>query len=94
MGPALSAIEQGYQVYFITDASGGVSDEAHERAVTRMVQAGAIPMTWLQYLLELQRDWARSETYVETNEGAKKHGGGYGLGIIYAKEMFNAKEGK
>lgn len=94
VGPVLSAIDQGYQVYFVTDASGGVSDEAHERAVTRMVQAGAIPITWLQYMLELQRDWARQGTYAGTTGVAKKHGGGYGLGIIYAKEMFKAQEGK
>lgn len=89
----LSAIDEGYEVYFVTDASGGVSEEAHEMAVQRMVQAGAIPITWLQYLLEIQRDWARSETYQITNEIAKQHGGGYGLGIIYAKTMFNASEG-
>jgi len=94
VGPALSAIEQGYQVYFITDASGGVSEEAHERAVQRMVQAGAVPMTWLQYLLELQRDWARTETYAATTGIAKQHGGGYGLGIIYAKKMFRAQESR
>ena len=59
-----------------------------------MVQAGAPPITWLQYLLELQRDWARTETYAVVTGIAKEHGGGYGLGIIYAKEMFNAKEGQ
>ncbi len=59
-----------------------------------MVQAGARPITWLQYLLELQRDWARTETYDVVIGIANGHGGGYGLGIIYAKEMFNAKEGQ
>jgi len=59
VGPALSAIEEGYEVYVITDACGDVSAEAHERAVQRMIQAGAIPVTSIQYLLELQRDWAR-----------------------------------
>ena len=93
VGPALSALEQGYEVYFVTDASGGVSDEAHAMAVDRMVQAGAKPMTWLQYMLELQRDWARQETYAAVTGIAKEHGGGYGLGIIYAKEMFGAQEG-
>ena len=63
VGPAISALEQGFEVYVITDACGDVSTEAHERAVERMVQAGAQPMTSLQYLLELQRDWARTETY-------------------------------
>lgn len=93
VGPALSALSQGFEVYVITDACGDVSDEAHERAVERMVQAGARPMTALQYLLELQRDWARAETYDLTTGIAKKLGGGYGLGITYAKTMFGAQEG-
>ncbi len=92
VGPVLSALEQGYEVYFVTDASGGVSDDAHDMAVSRMVQAGATPITWLQYLLELQRDWARGETYKVVTDIAKEHGGGYGLGIIYANTMFDGHE--
>ena len=90
VGPALSAIDQGFEVYVIADACGDVSDEAHERAMERMVQAGARPMTSLQYLLELQRDWARSETYEATTGVAKTFGGAYGLGIIYARTMLGA----
>jgi len=93
VGPALSALDQGFEVYVITDASGDVSDEAHERAVERMVQLGARPMTSLQYLLELQRDWARGDSYNETVATAIAHGGGYGLGLVYAKTMFGAAEG-
>lgn len=93
VGPVLSAIDEGYDVYFVTDASGGVSKEAHDMAVQRMVQAGAHPVTWLQYMLELQRDWARGGTYEAVTGIAKAHGGGYGLGIIYAQSMFGAKEG-
>ncbi|MFG1208859.1 hydrolase [Xanthobacter flavus] len=93
VGPALSAIEQGFEVYVIADACGDVSDEAHERAMQRMIQAGARPMTSLQYLLELQRDWARTATYDMTTGIAKTYGGAYGLGIIYAKTMFGASEG-
>jgi nicotinamidase-related amidase len=92
VGPALSAIEQGYEVYVITDASGDISEEAHERAIQRMVQAGVKPMTSLQYLLELQRDWARGETYELTTGVAKIWGGAYGLGVTYAKTMFGASE--
>ena len=77
----------------MTDACGDVSTEAHERAVERMVQAGARPMTALQYLLELQRDWARGDTYELTTGIAKTYGGSYGLGVIYAKTMFGAHEG-
>ncbi|HSI60055.1 MAG TPA: hydrolase [Ideonella sp.] len=93
VGPALSAIEQGYEVYVLADACGDVSAEAHNRAMERMVQAGARPMTSLQYLLEMQRDWARTETYEMTTGIAKKFGGAYGLGITYAKTMFGAHEG-
>lgn len=92
--PVLSAIDEGYDVYIVTDASGGVTKEAHDMAVQRMVQAGAHPVTWLQYMLELQRDWARGETYAPVMKIAREHGGGYGLGIIYASDMFKAKEGK
>lgn len=87
VGPALSALDQGFEVYVIADACGDVSEEAHARAVERMVQAGARPMTSLQYLLELQRDWARTETYEATTGLAGTFGGAYGLGIIYAKTM-------
>ena len=93
VGPVLSALEQGFEVYVITDASGDISEEAHERAVTRMIQAGARPITALQYLLELQRDWARGDTYDLTTGIARQWGGAYGLGITYAKSMFNASEG-
>ena len=93
VGPALSALDQGYEVYVIADACGDVSVEAHERSMERMAQAGARPMTSLQYLLELQRDWARSETYALTTGIARTWGGTYGLGITYAKTMFDAHEG-
>ncbi len=93
VGPVASAIDQGFDCYFISDACGDISEEAHERACQRMIQLGAKPMTALQYLLELQRDWARTETYDATTGVAKKFGGGYGLGITYAKTMFGASEG-
>ncbi|WP_028219709.1 hydrolase [Paraburkholderia oxyphila] len=93
VGPALSALDQGFEVYVIADACGDVSDEAHERAMERMTQLGARPMTSLQYLLELQRDWARGETYNQTVATSIAHGGAYGLGLIYAKTMFGASEG-
>jgi nicotinamidase-related amidase len=84
VGPTLSAITAGYETYVITDACGDVSAEAHERAIERMIQAGARPMTSLQYLLELQRDWTRQETYAAVMALATKHGGGYGIGVQYA----------
>lgn len=93
VGPTLSALDQGFEVYVIADACGDVSVQAHDRAMDRMVQAGVRPMTALQYMLELQRDWARSDTYELTTGIARQYGGAYGLGITYAKTMFGAHEG-
>jgi nicotinamidase-related amidase len=87
VGPVISALEDGYQVYVVADASGGVSAEAHAMAMQRMIQAGAIPMTWMQYLLELHRDWARVGKYAEVTAIAVEHGGAYGLGIDYIGTM-------
>jgi nicotinamidase-related amidase len=83
--PTIDAIKEGYEVYIVTDASGGTSVEAHERAIQRLIQAGAAPMTWLQVLLEWQRDWARQDTYEPVLAIAKEHAGAYGIGIRYAK---------
>jgi len=85
--PAISAIQAGYEVYAVVDASGASSAEAHETAIRRMVQAGVIPVTWLQVLCELQRDWARTETYAEVTNLIREHAGAYGAGIFYVEEM-------
>jgi len=82
---ALCAIrEGGYEIYMVADASGGTSLEAHKYAMDRMVQAGVIPVTWQQVLLEWQRDWARKETYNATIGLVAEHSGAYGMGVDYA----------
>ena len=85
--PALMALEAGYEVYVVTDTSGGTSVDAHERSIDRMVQAGAIPVTWQQVLLEYQRDWARKETYDAVMDLVREHSGAYGMGVDYAYTM-------
>ncbi len=85
--PALMALEAGYEVYVVTDTSGGTSVDAHERSIDRMVQAGAIPVTWQQVLLEYQRDWARQETYDAVMALVREHSGAYGMGVDYAYTM-------
>lgn len=92
--PVLAALEEGYEVYIVTDASGGVTKESHDMAVQRMVQAGAQPVTWMQVLLEYQRDWARQSTYDATVKIALEHGGAYGTGLEYAKAMLGADAGE
>jgi nicotinamidase-related amidase len=76
-----------YEIYMVADASGGTSLEAHERAMQRMIQAGCVPVTWLQVMLEWQRDWAHRETYDAVMAIVKEHSGAYGMGVDYAYTM-------
>jgi nicotinamidase-related amidase len=85
--PALEAIKAGYEVYAVEDASGDTSKVAHDAAMRRIEQAGAVPVTSLQVLLEFQRDWAHKETYNEVIEIVKEHCGAYGQGVEYAYTM-------
>jgi nicotinamidase-related amidase len=82
---ALSAIHDAqYEIYMVADASGATSVDAHKYAMDRMVQAGVIPVTWQQVLLEWQRDWARKHTYDATIAIVTEHSGAYGMGVDYA----------
>ncbi len=85
---AFSAMsEGGYEIYMVADASGGTTSEAHDYAMQRMIQAGVVPMTTLQTLLEWQRDWARRDTYDAVIDIVKEHFGAYGMGVDYAYTM-------
>src|SRR5213593_3460043 len=91
--PAIQAMGEGYEVYIVTDASGGVSVEAHEMAVRRMVQAGAVPMTWLAVQAELQRDWAREATVPGLAEILSQHGGGSGVAFAWEMQLLAGTAG-
>ncbi len=80
-------LEGGYEIYMVADASGGTTKEAHDYAMQRMVQAGVVPMTWQQVLLEWQRDWAHKDTYDAVVALVKEHSGAYGMGVDYAYTM-------
>jgi nicotinamidase-related amidase len=85
---ALSALhDTDYEIYMVADASGGTTAEAHKYAMDRMVQAGVVPVTWQQVLLEWQRDWARKDTYDATIALVQEHSGAYGMGVDYAYTM-------
>ncbi len=85
---ALSAmLEGGYEIYMVADASGGTSTDAHNYSMQRMIQAGVVPMTWQQVLLEWQRDWAKRESYDAVMALVKEHSGAYGMGVDYAYTM-------
>ena len=85
--PAIQAMGEGYDVYIVTDASGGVSLEAHEMAVRRLVQAGAVPMTWMAVQAEWQRDWAREETVPGLAQLLSQHGGGTGVAFAWETQL-------
>jgi nicotinamidase-related amidase len=85
---AISAmLEGGYEIYMAADASGGTSKEAHDYAMQRMIQAGVVPVTWQQVMLEWQRDWAHRETYDAVMTIVREHSGAYGMGVDYAYTM-------
>jgi len=85
--PAIQAMGEGYEVYIVTDASGGVSEEAHNMAVRRLVQAGAVPMTWLAVQAEWQRDWARESTVPGLAEVLAAHGGATGVAFAWETQL-------
>ncbi len=85
---ALSALhDTDYEIYMVADASGGTTKEAHDYAMQRMLQAGVIPVTWQQVLLEWQRDWAKRDTYDQVMDIVREHSGAYGMGVDYAYTM-------
>ena len=92
--PVIHALGEGYDVFAVTDASGGVSVEAHERAVQRMVQAGAVPITWMAVLSEWQRDWAREATVPALGEIMLAHGGSTGTSFAWELQLLGASSVK
>lgn len=85
--PVIQSLTDGYEVFFVTDASGAVSREAHDMAVLRMVQAGAVPMTWIAVMSEWQRDWARDATIPSVAEITVAHGGASGVAFAWEQQL-------
>jgi nicotinamidase-related amidase len=88
--PVIHALGDGYEVYFVTDASGGTSVEAHEMGIARMIQAGAIPLTTGVFASELQRDWARTETVPALSEIIIEHSGGVGTNLSWEWQLLGS----
>jgi nicotinamidase-related amidase len=85
--PTLNMLKEGYNIYIVEDACGATSQLAHEAAIRRCFQAGAVPMTTIATVLEFQRDWANREHYDALLDIFREHGGAYGDGIEYAYTM-------
>jgi nicotinamidase-related amidase len=85
--PTLNMTDQGYNIYIVEDACGATSQLAHDAAIRRSVQAGAVPMTTVATVLEFQRDWANREHYDALMTILREHAGAYGSGIEYAYSM-------
>ena len=86
---ALSALADGYDVLVVADACGGLTTTSHELALRRLEAACATLTSWIQLLLELQRDWTRHETYDAARAIVEAHGGGYGIGLAYSRDMIH-----
>jgi nicotinamidase-related amidase len=87
--PVLSALKEGFEVFVVADACGGLSPAGHDFALRRMEAAGAQVTSWIQVLLEFQRDWTRHETYESARSIVVANGGGYGIGLAYARQMIH-----
>ena len=80
----IEGLRRGYEVFFVADACGDSSIQAHERAVDRMIQAGAVPTTAQHFVYELQQDWGRQETYQGVMDIMKAHTA-FGTQIFFSK---------
>jgi nicotinamidase-related amidase len=89
--PAIQAAGDGYEVYAVTDASGGVSVEAHEMGVRRITMAGVVPMNWLAVASEWQRDWARQDSAKALGESVLPHAGATGTVFAWELQLFGQK---
>ncbi|MEU5032502.1 hydrolase [Streptomyces milbemycinicus] len=85
--PAIQAAGEGFEVFVVTDASGGASKEAHDMAVRRMVRAGVVPITWLAVMSEWQRDYAREKTLPGLTEVMLQHGGATGVAFTWETQL-------
>lgn len=89
---AFSAMQDGYEVYVVEDACGGTSQIAQQASMNRMQQAGVVPLSWQQVMLEWQRDWARKETYDGVMHIVKEFSGAYGMGVDYAYTLVHKQK--
>ncbi len=86
---ALSALSGGFEVFVVGDACGGITPVSHDLALRRMQAAGAVMTSWMQVLLEFQRDWTRKESYDGARAIVESNGGGDGIGLAYSRDIIH-----
>src|SRR5712664_1873249 len=79
---ALAALKDGFDVYFVSDCSGGVTQEAHDDAKVRMTMAGAQPMSLVAVINEWAPDYTSPERIALTDVLSQR-GGTWGLLVDY-----------
>lgn len=85
--PALSLLAAGYEVGVVGDASAAITRETHNIALRRIEAAGGTTVSWIQLLLEWQKDWTHHETYAAATGILTSLGGSYGLAMLHAWDM-------
>src|SRR6202021_2025188 len=69
--PTIQAIHDGYEVYVVEDLCGDLDEKTHMAAMRRVEKAGAKPVTWIQVMLEWERDGANRDTYPAARGGGE-----------------------
>ena len=57
-----------------------------------MIMAGCMPITWMVFGSELQRDWARTKTVPDVGQGLVDHGGNVGTSFMWELQLLNTPE--
>jgi hypothetical protein len=86
----LGALKDGYEVYFLSDCSAGMTEEGHKDAKVRMVQAGAKPVNWAVAVAEWAPDYT-SPARLALTEPILQHGSAMSLAFQYVMDQISAR---
>ena len=87
--PVIHALGHRYEVYFVSDAPGGVTREAHEMGIKRIIHAGAVPLTRGVLSAEWQRDWTREVIVPGLSQIVVEHYGATGTSFLWEQQLLN-----
>ncbi|MEQ4206862.1 isochorismatase family protein [Actinopolymorpha sp. B9G3] len=87
LATVLTALDLGFEVFVVEDASAGETRGTHETAVQRMIQAGARPVTWLSLASEYQRSWSNEKTSAAFGELLSQHNPAFALHYAHENHL-------